>query len=173
MLDSVKETFKRIKEHFASKKVIEQPDEDFFYLIEFDDDNGFYIIERKILISAFLNKMSIRDLLYTDDVQYLGWHVGKDTRLYQKFTLKDAGVNRYLKAVKEDFSWDKVNMLTTALNEMVENKRSIHLLEPKKRIKDIYYKSLVCSVKKYDRTEFENEEESQKEIEQSIALSRK
>ena len=171
MLESVKETFKKIKEYFSSKKVKEQSNEDCFYLVGFSDDvAGFCIIEQKILLSAFLNKMPIRDLLYTDDVQYLGWHLGKDSKLYQKFVLKDIGINNYLKAIKEDFGWDRVNMLCVALNEIVENKRSIHLSGPKKQIQTVFSKSLVGFVKKYDRTEFLSEEESQKEIEQTEAL---
>lgn len=173
MLDCVKVVFNKIKNHFELKKTNANFDKECYYLVQFADENGFYVIEQKILLSAFLRKTSIHDFLYNSDVQYLGWHLGKDSRFYQKFALKEAGVNNYNKSVQEDFGWEIVDMLTKALTELVENKKPLHLTGAKKYIKKIFNKSEICAVGRYERKEFANEEESQKEIEQSKAFARK
>ena len=58
-------------------------------------ENVIHIVEKKLLEVMLVDHASLNFVIHTGWVENLGWHIGKDDKLYDRHQLNNAGLDYY------------------------------------------------------------------------------
>jgi len=143
--------FKEIKEHFTRKN----QNENNWFVMEIEKDDVRYIMDKPTLEFMLAEKVDLQYLINNGAVNRLGWHIGKDQKVYERYQINHYGENlcNFFKTEVVGKSYLK------ALKEINDNNNPKNLQKEKTEICSHFRKNQIKSIKKYDAKELKKDEE--------------
>ena len=145
----------------------EKNEKDVYYLVKYQNDNVFYIIEQKLLELMLMEGVKHESFMNSGYVGRLGWHIGEDDKVYERLALNDFG-KYYYSRIQEIMMRDSKAYLA-ALYEIQTGRESRFLKNERKVVEKMLEENLVESISSYTRKEMQKPRQAN-ENEQNQAL---
>lgn len=138
-------SFEKIKNYFKQKKQKEAN----WFVVEMKKDDVSYIIDKHTLEFMLAEKVDLSYLINNNALNRLGWHIGNDKKVYERYQINSNGKLLY------DFCKTEAvgKSYLEALKEINNNDSSEKLAKEKAEIRLNFRKNQIKSIQKYNANE--------------------
>ncbi len=142
--------FENIKKFFLNKKKLNE-DKDFF-VIEYKNEGACHIVDKKLLGIMLAENRSLEEMVHRGYTSYVGFHFGKDKKVYTRHTLNGMGQFFY-DMLLEEIGEQQMCKYFVALDDMNKNKNLHRFLSEKNKIALNFKHNSLSKIYRYEGKE--------------------